>query len=110
RAVVEHVLLCLTPEPRRVRTEEEEAIPHDGAADRAAHLVLKILVLRVLNVADRAFVGRVEIEPLRRACAERAPQEEVVTLAAQHVAAALGHGADHTAEGAAVLRGDAGRL
>ena len=53
-------------ESRRHGTEEEEMIPDDGAADRAAKLVVVIGLLGILEEADGLVVDRAEHETLDR--------------------------------------------
>ncbi len=60
---------------------------------------------------ERGFVAyRVEHEALDGIGRQRAALEVVVRLTAEHVATALGHRADHTAERAAVFCSNAARL
>src|SRR6185436_16420714 len=94
----------------RVRAVEEELVLDDRAADRAAELVRLGVLLLVLDVIGRGFRERVEHQALHRTGVERAAVEVPVALAAERVAAALGHRADDAAERAAVLGRDAGGL
>ena len=97
----ERVFVGAPHDARRDRAEEEQLVPHDRPAQRAAELALVVGLLVVLEVADVGEVVRVEDEALHRGRAETAAAVVVVGLAGEEVAARLGHGADDAAKGAA---------
>ena len=83
---------------------------HDRPADRTAGLAVVVLLLVVLRVQHGCVVERAQYEPRYRPGAHAVAEVVVVTLAVEGVAARLGHGADDTAQRAAVLGVDAAGL
>ena len=109
-AVGEVVEIVAVLRARRIRTEEEQPISEDRAADRSAELAVAALVLVVLHVERGGLGAWIEHQPLHRRDRKSTALVVVMPLAAEHVAAALGNGADHAAERPAVLGRDAAGL
>ena len=81
-----------------------------GTAERAAEFAVVIGVLVVLEVAHGQIVARIEHQPLDRCGAQPTPEVVVMRLPWKRVAPGLGDGADHSAKGSTVFRGDPGGL